>query len=289
MEQTNGRQTKKCIVIESIAALLLFAVLFAVSFRDRADRQEREEVRIVMLGDSILGECRDETSIPAQLSGLLGEPVFNGALGGTCMSRQDETRRLAFTKDSLSMQSLAQSIATDDFGVQQTIRTRESATEYFDSTIDGLERIDFTETDVLFIEYGVNDYHAGIPIENEQDPYDAYTFLGALRSTLELLQKKYPDLRIILITPLYSWYPYHDTPETCEEYNIGGGILEDYVEAEILTARSMGVEVIDLYHNFYPHEKWEDWELYTRDGLHPNEEGRRLIAQTLYDYLSKEA
>ena len=32
---------------------------------------------------------------------------------------------------------------------------------------------------------------------------------------------------------------------------------------------------------------WEDWELYTKDGLHPNEAGRALIAGQIADYLKK--
>lgn len=270
-----------------VCSLFLFGLLFGVTYQDRTTAQEPETARIVLFGDSIMGECRDETSVSALLSEQLGETVFNGALGGTCMGRQDESRRLAFTKDSMSMQSLSQSIVTDDFGVQQTVRIRENATEYFDRTIDALDRMDFYDVDILFISHGINDYHAGIPIDNEEDPYDVYTFNGALRSVIGSIQKKYPHIRIILITPLYSWYPYHEIPElTCEEYDLGGGILEDYVEAEILTARSMGVEIIDLYHDFLPHEQWSDWEKYSRDGLHPNEAGRSLIAARIYEYLT---
>lgn len=287
MVTTNNKKWNKSIIIYGIAAIFLFGVLFTATYRDRGNRQEKSKVRIVMMGDSILGECRDETAVSAQLSRLLGEPVFNGALGGTCMGRVDTEQRLAYTKDCLSMQAFSQSIVTGDFGVQQTVRSREAATWYFEETVNELERIDFTSVELLIIGHGLNDYHAGTLIYNEEDIYDAYTFVGALRSTIETLQDKYPDLRIVLLTPTYSWYPYNDAYElTCEQYNLGGGLLEDYVSAEIGTAEIMGVEVIDLYHDFYPHEQWGDWEIYTRDGLHPNEAGRRLIAEKIYEYLS---
>lgn len=242
----------------------------------------------MMMGDSIPGECRDETSVTSKLGGLLGETVFNGSLGGTTMGKVDVSGRLGYTKDNLSMQAFSQSIATKDFGVQQTVYSREAASDYFTVAIDMIETVDFDHLEILLIEHGINDYHAGIPIENEENPYDVYTFSGALRSTIETLQKAYPDLRIILVTPTYSWYPYNDIPElTCEEYDLGGGVLEDYVTAEMEIARKMSVEVIDLYHNLYSHEQWSDWETYTRDGLHPNEHGRELIARRLYDYLKK--
>ena len=283
MENSSGVGKKK--IIYGMCAGLLFAVLLAMTCYGRLPR-ERATVRIVVLGDSILGDCRDETSVPSLLAEYLGEPIFNGTLGGTTMGRQDREIRLANTKDCLSLQALAQSIAADDFGVQQTVRSRENATEYFAGTIDALEKIDFDSVDILLIEHGINDYHSGVPIENKEEPFDAYSFTGALRSAVTTLQRTYPELRIILVTPTYSWYPANEIPGlTCEEYDLGGGLLEEYVNAEIREAQSMGVEVLDLYHDYYPHDQWSEWSLYTKDGVHPNEAGRRLLAETLYEYL----
>lgn len=271
-----------------MVAVLLFGLLFVLTYDGGWKKQETIQVPYVIMGDSIYGECRDETSIAALLSEKLGGTVYNGALGGTSMGRLDSEMRLASTKDCLSMHAFSQSIVTGDFGVQQTVRSRESATEYFEQTINELECIDFEQVEILFIGHGLNDYHGGMPIYEEDETGNPYTFTGALRSTLETLQGKYPDMRIILLTPTYTWYIYQDIPElTCEEYNLGGGVLEDYVDAEIALARSMGIEVIDLYHDFYPHESWSDWQIYTRDGVHPNEEGNKVIAEKIYQYLQE--
>lgn len=100
------------------------------------------------------------------------------------------------------------------------------------------------------------------------------------------LREAYPDLRIIFITPPYTWYT--DPELTCEEYDLGGGVLEDYVNAEIGLCEALNVEVIDIYHDYYPHDTWDDLYLYTDDGLHPNEAGREKIAQTIAERLNKE-
>lgn len=273
-------------IIYSVLAVAAFVGLFFLTFQDRTQRMQKEEFSVVILGDSIPAVCRDETSIAAQLSEYLDRPVFNGALGGTCMSRMDLDNRLSYTKDSLSIAGLAKAIAAQDFGVQQATRIRESATDYFADTIDEMETINFGTVDILLIETGVNDYHGGARLYPSENPYDEYTFLGALRSSVTGLQKAYPDMRIILVTPTYSWYTV--TELTCEELNQGYGIMEDFVNAELQAAKELGVESIDLYHDFYPHEKWEDWEVYTFDGLHPNEEGRTLIARKIADYLLQE-
>ena len=173
-----------------------------------------------------------------------------------------------------------------DFGVQRTIHIREAATDYFEDTLGDLGQIDFDQVKILFIGSGLNDYHSGTPIESTSDPYDEYTYCGAIRSIVKELREAYPELRIIFITPPYTWYT--DPELTCEEYDLGGGVLEDYVNAEIGLCEALNVEVIDIYHDYYPHDTWDDLYLYTDDGLHPNETGREKIAQTIAERLNKE-
>lgn len=267
------------------AAALIFVCLFLYTFHGRADRLERSRVQMVTLGDSLFGWVRDETSIPSQVGEAMGMTVFNGAFGGTCVSRIDGEHRLDSAKDSLSLVGLTKAVAGDDFGVQQTLKNRESNTEYFEETVDELEKIDFSVVELVLIMHGLNDYYSGAPIRNEKDPYDEYTFTGALRRAIEFLRQANPGMRIVLVTPTYTWYLV--SGQTCEEYNIGSGVQEDYISAEMELAQELGIEVIDVYHDVYPHDKWEDWELYTVDGFHPNESGRKLLAGIIAEYLKQ--
>lgn len=265
-----------------IVAAALFLLLLVLFFPG-----DREYLRVsydaVFLGDSVYGLCRDETSIAAKVQDKTGLKCYNGGLGGTVLGRADAERRLGYTKDSVSAAGLVRSFVVKDFGVQKTVRVREPATDYFEDTLGDLGQIDFDQVKILFIGSGLNDYHAGNPIESTENPYDEYTYCGAIRSIVRELRHAYPDLRIIFITPPYTWYT---VPElTCEEYDLGGGVLEDYVNAEIGLCQALDVEVIDIYHDFYPHDTWEDLYLYTDDGLHPNEASREKIAQTIADYL----
>lgn len=272
-------------IIQSIAGAVLFAVLFLFTFHPRSFGAERHQVQIVAFGDSLFGLCRDETSVPAQVGNALDKSIFNAALGGTCIGRADSERRMDHAKDSLSLVGLSKAVAAGDFGVQQTARIRESSTEYFAGVIDELEKVDFTGVEFVLIQHGVNDYYSGVPIADPKDPYNEYTFTGALRSSLKALRRANPDMRIILVTPTYSWHIASGL--TCEEFDAGYGVQEDYIQAEMQVAEEAGVELIDAYHNVYPHEQWEDWSVYTFDGLHPNEEGRRLLAGIILDYLQE--
>lgn len=284
-EKLNRAVVCKDKIIYSIIALVLFGVFLAFTYFPDFRKPEKEVVSCVMLGDSILGQERDETSVPALVAERTQMTVLNGALGGTTMGRLKSDVRMAKDDAGLSMYALYKAIVADEFGVQQTVRCRWNGTEYFAEAVDGLEKVDYDVLDVLFIQHCINDYHSGVPIHNQEDPYDPFSYAGALRSVVEGLQERYPDLRIILLTSTYSWYLYHEVQETCEEYNSGYGVLEDYVNAQIQVAEELDVEVIDLYHDLYPHEKWEDWAIYTSDGVHPNEAGRALIADRICTYL----
>lgn len=261
---------------------VLFLILFGLTFR-RGEPAERQEIQVVAFGDSVLGLFRGEDGIAVQVGSLLNKTVYCAGLGGTCVSRLDRENRLDYGKDALSLTALTKAVLMDDFGPQQTVFLNEPATEYFEETIDGLAGIDFDVVELVMIEHGVNDFYTGVPLRNEEDPMDEYTFAGALRSSLDALRKANPGMRIVLVTPTYTWML--EGSYTCEEFDAGYGNQEAYVAEEIKIAAEYGVEVIDVYHDFFPHEEWDDWKLYTMDGMHPNEAGRRLIAEKITDYL----
>lgn len=279
MPEKNKQQTILCMIISAV----LFAALFFVSFRARADAPGRQPADVVIFGDSVIGEARDEGSIPALLSGKLGKNVYNGAFSGTCAARIEARDRLDYARDMYSLAELSRSAYSGDFGVQRSIVMKESNTEHFAEALEGLDGIDFKRVDVIVIQQGLNDYHAGVPIEDPEAPYDDRTFLGALRTAVNLFRKANPAVRIVLLSPGYAWYL--DRGQTCGELDFGGGVLEDYVNAEMRLSAELDLEFIDLYHELYPHEEWEDWRIYTREGLHPNDDGRRAIADRLAEQL----
>lgn len=286
-------------IIYGILAVLCFALLSgAALWKEKENRIELKEhtsaelelildsdYDMVVLGDSIFGQIRDETAIPYQVAEALDMKMFNAALGGTCMGRIERTENSSDIRDALSLASISKSIAGGDFRMQKLVKSDENGTQYFPDVIEQLSWIDFSGVELLLIGYGANDYHAGEPIDSEEDPYDEYTYGGALRSAIRTLQNAYPDMRIVLVTSPYTWYT--DRGLTCEEYVLGGNVLEDYVNAELAVAEELGVEIIDIYHDVFTHDVWEDWKTYSADGLHPNENGRNLISQVIIDYFEE--
>ena len=260
-------------------------LLFLGTFRCFYHREPSRFPKGLVLGDSIYAESRGGGSVSDRVSSALGKEIFNGALGGTSLARADEKRLPDERMDAYSMASLSKSLVSGDFGVQKQIKVEIPATEYYDEVLQGLTEIDFEGLEILFLGYGMNDYQNGTPLENPEDPFDEYTFGGALRSVLRALRKTWPELRIVLLTPTYSWYV--DRGESCESLDFGGGTLREYVELEKKIGEEYGAEVIDLYGDLYPHETFEDWKEYTRDGVHPNEAGIERIAEKIASRLEE--
>jgi len=67
---------------------------------------------------------------------------------------------------------------------------------------------------------------------------------------------------------------------------VPGKPLKAYVDAILETAKKFDIRVLDLYNNLGidPHIP-EQFEKYTMDGLHFNDEGHALIAQKLKELI----
>lgn len=279
-------KNKRSILYWAIAAVVFSLLLMGMIFCRQSRSAKRQPADIITVGDSLLGQDRGDTSVAALLSRMSNRSVINGNLSGTTIAKVDLNRTGSNVYELYSMSSLVKSIVAKDFGIQSTQRRWLPGTGNYEEVIRELAAVDFAKTNVLFICYGVNDYHGGVPLDNEKDPYDEYAYAGAIRYVVRNLKKHYPDLRIILMTPTYTWYP--DREVTCENMKMGEGyVLEDYVNTMLDTARELGVESLDIYHDFYDHDSMDDWSVYTVDGIHPNEAGREKIARAMADYLKE--
>ena len=273
-------QIKK--IIWGILTTLILAVFFFLpGLISKSGKQKSCE--IVFFGDSMIGQARGEDGIASLLEEKTGKKVLNAAFGGTNMARVDTTHSLAKGNDCFSMVALAEAACYKDFGPQQTITITENGTEYFADLVDELSYTDFSKAKIILIEQGTNDYNSGVPLTQSKGDEDTYTFEGALRKSIRLVQKMAPGARIIIVTPTFCWFPPKETD--CEGFRPVGYCLMDYVELEKKVAKELGVEVIDHY-DLFEHDSFDRCFEYTIDGLHANEYGRELIAESIADYIS---
>ena len=265
-------------------ALALFALLFWLTFPSPEEKTTNQDYSVVAFGDSVLGLYRGEDSVISFLQQKTGEAIFNAAFGGSCMSMEKGLKQ-DYPREALSMVGLTKAIYAKDFGVQQSVTWRESNMEYFAETIDVLETIDFTQVETVIIQHGLNDYHAGRKIDTDRNAKSEYTYKGALRNCIERFRKLNPNIKILLVTPSFTWYEEQGT--TCLEQDFGGGTLDKYIAAQKEVAEEYGIPVVDVFDNTYPHDSWEHKPAYMEDGVHPNAVGREMIAQRIAQALQE--
>ena len=263
-----------------IAALLLLIPMYVVS--SAREKEEKTQVDILFLGDSLIGQYRDETSVPYLVGQALGKTTFNGAFGGSTMTWYPNEESDYYQRYGLNFPALVQAICSGDFSVQKSLRVHDIGTEDFYDVIMRMESIDYDTLDILVLEYGTNDYFSGASIRGEES---VASFTDSFAMGIEALQKRFPNLRIVVASPTFNWH--YAAHLNSEQVEFGGGYLSGYNDALIELCNEYSVEYISLY-ELYDHglDIFES-HLYTEDGVHPNEYGRQLIAGEMARYLAR--
>lgn len=133
-----------------------------------------------------------------------------------------------------------------------------------------------TTGDLVIFFYGTNDWQFGSVPFGEFGDTTADTFNGSVYKTLLDYTTKYPEKRVVVMTPLRR--------QGDEEANSYGKTLIDYVDAIIKNANSLAVPVLDLYRNSGMNTNIGSHYSYYGD-LHPNSTGMRRIADMLESFV----
>lgn len=228
-------------------------------------------LQIVFLGDSILDGYRDGTGI-AYLTGVYcNADVYNLAMGGTTAALTTYENAVYDKWNSRCMQGVVHAICGDvDPGILDGYKAR----EVFDSC-------DFSNTDYFVIEYGMNDFLSGIPLNDEEDIYDEYTYVGALRIAIQQLKNTFPDAAIVLCSPNYAQFWGKDGAYLGDGnmVNNGGGTLAEYYRV----CGNVSADMHTLFLNAYEGIGLDTYSAdeYLEDGVHLSEKGRQKYAEKL--------
>jgi len=243
---------------------------------------------IVNFGDSIFGNFRAPEDISSYLADITGAVTYNVGFGGC---RMGEHKLPQF--DRFSMYRLAHAVTSRDFSLQDDSFSYEPIGEalpaYFSGSLEILKSIDFNKVDIATIAYGTNDYTAKMPIENPSDRYDVKTFAGALRYSIETLEKAFPHMKIVVCSQLYRFWRDADGnfTEDSDTRVIGEHKLADYGAKTKEIADEYGLYYINNYDGSGICKDNIDVCFSATDGSHPLPAGRRLIAENMARELAK--
>lgn len=145
-----------------------------------------------------------------------------------------------------------------------------------------------TTADMVVVYGGVNDYlHGDAPFGKIGDKTPA-TFCGGVYFLMNFLRENYAGKPVVFMTPAHCTYEGGDDLYV----SIYDNKLDDakpliaYVEAIEETAKLFDIPVLNLYKNLGidPHDP-EQYEKYTADGLHFNNDGQKILAQRLKEFI----
>ena len=233
--------------------------------------------KIVNFGDSIFGNYQGTTSVSQNIANITGATVYNVGFGGCQMSDRSDGWK------AFSMCNLATAVASQDFTTQDaTILDPPSGMPaYFSTHLATLKSIDFSEVDIVTISYGTNDYTAGDLLDNANNLKDIDTFAGALRYSIETLLTAYPNLKIVIGTPLFRLWLNDGVIEATSDTRTYAGnyTLIDMTNKVKEIGQTYHCQVIDAYNDFGVNEF--NWERIfdSTDTTHPNATGRALLGR----------
>jgi len=211
-----------------------------------------------------------------ELKGLkvnfLGDSITQGA----CASRQENCYVELLRKNC----ALA---AARNYGIGGTRIARQkvpSENPEYDRDFPGrVEEMD-READLVLVFGGTNDHgHGDAPLGTDTDRTPD-TFCGACHVLYRKLLSRFPQARILVLTPL------HRAGDSVPKAD-SGAVLGDYVEIIRRTAAQYDLPVLDLFGTSdLRADIPEIAERYTTDGLHPNDLGHALLAREIEVFLS---
>ena len=139
------------------------------------------------------------------------------------------------------------------------------------------------DADIVVVFGGTNDFgHGDAPLGTMSDR-TPYTFYGALHCLYTALTEKYPDVPVVILTPLHRWN--EDSPKG-DNKPAPVGTLKEYVNIIREVAEYYSLPVLDLFKESGLQPKIPViQQKYVPDGLHPNDAGNEILAHKIARFL----
>ncbi len=164
---------------------------------------------------------------------------------------------------------------------RQTNKTSDLDDEYFLTRAVKMP----TDADFTFVFGGTNDYGHGDAALGAAGDSGTRSFYGAMEELTAYLTSRFPKQRLCFILPLPRFDQENPFGEEGKK-ETPVAPLSAYISVEKEVLKGYGVDYLDLSADFPVPQSNGKTEL-TVDGLHPNPEGYRIIAERVIAYLIK--
>ena len=239
---------------------------------------EEKTKKVVCFGDSITGMFNNETDYPSIIERETNFKTYNVGFSGCQWTDHKDEKYLPF-----SMNRLVDAICDNDFSLQNT--NIDSCGQTYIDRLNTLKSIDFSNIDYITIFYGTNDWGNNAILKNSDDneklQRQRTNVEDSMRYCISRLQTKYPNIKIIVITPY--WRYFNNTDSSIVTNNNGYNLMEFSNYMENIAKNELGVETINMYNQL--NINITNYNKYLSDGTHPNEKLKYMISQIIENKL----
>lgn len=229
----------------------------------------------VCFGDSITGSMTAPYDYPSVLAEKTGMKVINAGFGGCRMSDTHPTA--AYT--AFSMVKLAEAVATGDWTLQENQVGSLSASTNSTEHLAALKAVDWANVDFITIAYGTNEINSQVTIDDSGNSTNTKTFLGALRYSLTKILMAYPQIKVLLLTPIYRYW--NDESVDSDSKTFGGQKFTTWGDGLLTVAEEFKIPAVDLYRTLGFNSITRSYYFPTNDGTHPNTKGLAAIGEKI--------
>lgn len=249
-----------------------------------AGREDDGVTTILCLGNNPFSDELGDQGLAARIAAKTGATVYNGAFPDSVVVCKYPVYQPEYPKDHFNLYYVTQALINKEFAGMISTAGQEADKTYLTAAKE-LEQVDMEKVDMLVIMYDTTDYNTLSPADNPNNPYDVTAFTGALRTSIENIQKAFPHIRIILMSHSYAQYrdekgKLHNGTIT----DLGNGNVPHYLIMESNVALDCGISFIDHYFGTIHEENYKE---YMRDHMRYNDAGREAIAQRFADAIQK--
>ena len=231
--------------------------------KDKVKNANNLSLNILCLGDSIFGNDGEIVSYLAQFT---GSNVVNGAIGGTRVSIRSGTDAFQY----LDGKNLVQALTSGNWTNQDSaVTTLQGTYTWLPSRIANLKALDMSKVDLVTMDWGTNDYTGGQTIE---------TILSAYDYIIDTLQSAYPELRILITTPIWRYF---DDSENGDNKKYADATLKEIAEAIETFAKEKRISVLNAYQNMPLSYNTATTYFDAGDKTHLNKKGNEVYAHLL--------
>lgn len=231
---------------------------------------------IFCFGNSTFADNGDNNQLAAAIQKRYDAAVINCAFPNSYQSVKFVEEGSEFLDNGLSLYQVTKALVHGDF-TEVDLAASQSSAEV-QARAEYLKTVDIATADMVVIMYDLSDYVDHRPVYDPNDPGNLLTFTGALQSSVQMIQEKYPYIRIVVLSTPACGKTIDDFYVDGDIHDLGNGTLTDYLGHEANTAISCGISFIDTYFGVI---NVENRDRYLTDDYHLNEAGCNAIADRM--------